>query len=76
MQRADIHTVAHLLGHVDLRMTARSQQLSPTSLADAVDRLDAISRLLHYPDVIEAQALRETSHKKKVECRNETLYIG
>lgn len=41
MQGADIHTVAQLLGHKDLRMAARYQHLSPAFLADAVARLDA-----------------------------------
>ena len=41
MNGADIHTVAQLLGHKDLRMAARYQHLSPTFLADAVARLDA-----------------------------------
>ena len=41
MQGADIHTVAQLLGHRDLRMAARYQHLSPAFLADAVARLDA-----------------------------------
>jgi integrase len=40
MQGADIHTVAQLLGHKDLRMAARYQHLSPAFLADAVARLD------------------------------------
>jgi integrase len=40
MKGADIHTVAQLLGHKDLRMAARYQHLSPTFLADAVGRLD------------------------------------
>jgi integrase len=40
MQGADIHTVAQLLGHKDLRMAARYQHLSPGFLADAVGRLD------------------------------------
>ena len=40
MQGADIHTVAQLLGHKDLRMAARYQHLSPAFLADAVGRLD------------------------------------
>lgn len=42
MQGADIHTVAQLLGHKDLRMAARYQHLSPAFLADAVGRLDAV----------------------------------
>ncbi|HTR26528.1 MAG TPA: site-specific integrase [Terriglobales bacterium] len=41
MQGADIHTVAQLLGHKDLRMAARYQHLSPAFLADAVGRLDS-----------------------------------
>jgi integrase len=40
MKGADIHTVAQLLGHKDLRMAARYQHLSPTFLADAVSSLD------------------------------------
>jgi integrase len=40
MKGADIHTVAQLLGHKDLRMAARYQHLSPTFLADAVSQLD------------------------------------
>jgi hypothetical protein len=42
MQGADIHTVALLLGHKDLRMAARYQHLSPAYLADAVRRLDLV----------------------------------
>ena len=39
-QGADIHTVAQLLGHKDLRMAARYQHLSPTYLQAAVKGLD------------------------------------
>ena len=42
MQGADIHTVAQVLGHKDLRMAARYQHLSPEFLGAAVGRLDAI----------------------------------
>jgi integrase len=42
MQGADIHTVATVLGHRDLRMAARYQHLSPEFLGAAVNRLDAI----------------------------------
>lgn len=42
MQGADIHTVAQLLGHKDLRMAARHQHRSPTFLADAAGRLDTV----------------------------------
>jgi len=40
MKGADIHTVALLLEHKDLRMAARYQHLSPAFLAEAVSRLD------------------------------------
>jgi len=42
MQGADIHTVAQVLGHKDVRMAARYQHLSPEYLGAAVGRLDAI----------------------------------
>jgi len=42
MKGADIHTVAQLLGHKDLRMAARYQHLSPVFLADAVRKLDDV----------------------------------
>jgi hypothetical protein len=40
MSGADIHTVALVLGHKDLRMAARYQHLSPTFLSGAVKLLD------------------------------------
>ena len=42
MQGADIHTVAQLLGHKDLRMAARYQHLSPAYLGEAVSKLDRV----------------------------------
>lgn len=42
MRGADIHTVALLLGHRDLRMAARYQHLSPAYLQDAVRLLDSV----------------------------------
>lgn len=42
MSGADIHTVAQLLGHKDLRMAARYQHLSPGFLSEAVGKLDAV----------------------------------
>ena len=42
MSGADIHTVAQLLGHKDLRMAARYQHLSPAYLAEAMQRLDGV----------------------------------
>lgn len=41
MAGADIHTVAQLLGHKDMRMAMRYQHLSPAFL-DAVGRLDTV----------------------------------
>ncbi len=40
MKGADIHTVALILGHKDLRMAARYRHLSPAFLSDAVKLLD------------------------------------
>jgi hypothetical protein len=40
MKGADIHTVALIMGHKDLRMAARYQHLSPAFLSDAVKLLD------------------------------------
>src|SRR5262249_12625868 len=42
MAGTDIHTVAQLLGHKDLRQAARYQHLSPAFLAEAVGKLDAV----------------------------------
>jgi integrase len=42
MEGADIHTVAQLLGHKDLRMATRYQHLSPEFLGSAVSKLDGI----------------------------------
>ena len=57
MKGADIHTVAQLLGHKDLRMAARYQHLSPSFLADAVATLDGVFGLLCYPGVTEQKSL-------------------
>jgi len=57
MQGADIHTVAQLLGHKDLRMAARYQHLSPAFLADAVGRLDTVFGELRYQDVTAQKAI-------------------
>jgi hypothetical protein len=57
MQGADIHTVAQLLGHKDLRMAARYQHLSPSFLAEAVGRLDAVFGPLRYLDVTAVKML-------------------
>jgi integrase len=57
MQGADIHTVARLLGHKDLRMAARYQHLSPAFLAEAVNRLDAVFGDLSHHSVTTPKAL-------------------
>jgi hypothetical protein len=59
MRGADIHTVALLLGHKDLRMAASYQHLSKQYLADAVGGLDAVFGDLRYQDVTEPVALIE-----------------
>lgn len=62
MQGADIHTVAQLLGHKDLRMAARYQHLSPAFLAEAVNRLDAVFGDLSHRSM-EASLLLEESRQ-------------
>lgn len=59
MQGADIHTVALLLGHKDLRMAARYQHLSPAFLSEAVGRLDSIFELGSPVEVPESPAMPE-----------------
>jgi integrase len=51
MEGADIHTVALILGHKDLRMAARYQHLSPAFMAEAVGRLDPLFGLESPPEV-------------------------
>ncbi len=55
MKGADIHTVALILGHKDLRMAARYQHLSPAFLSEAVKLLDGA-----YSESPEEDALRES----------------
>jgi integrase len=57
MKGADIHTVAQLLGHKDLRMAARYQHLSPAFLAEAVARLDDAFDLYRHHSVTAAKQL-------------------
>jgi site-specific recombinase XerD len=42
MKGADIHAVAQLLGHRDLRMAARYRHLSPAFLAETVEAAPAL----------------------------------
>ena len=53
MSGADIHTVAQLLGHKDLRMAARYQHLSPAFLQEAVGKLDAVFGSLKEANLVE-----------------------
>ena len=57
MKGADIHTVAQLLGHKDLRMAARYQHLSGQFLFDAVKRLESVFGDLCYRGVTEVSLL-------------------
>jgi hypothetical protein len=59
MSGADIHTVAQLLGHKDLRMAARYQHLNPVFLADAVGGLDRVFGEVCYQDVTSPKALTD-----------------
>ena len=59
MSGADIHTVAQLLGHKDLRMAARYQHLSPSFLAEAVGTLDAVFGTVRYQDVTAPKLLSD-----------------
>jgi integrase len=42
MKGADLHTVGQLLGHKDLRMTARYSRLNPEYLGTAASKLDEV----------------------------------
>jgi integrase len=61
MKGADIHTVAQLLGHKDLRMAARYQHLAPKFLAEAVATLDGVFDIPCYPGVTGAKQLTDGS---------------
>ena len=59
MKGADIHTVAQLLGHKDLRMAARYQHLSPAFLARGVETLDSVFEVPCYPHVTGTKQLTD-----------------
>ena len=59
MSGADIHTVAQLLGHKDLRMAARYQHLSSAFLTEAVGKLDSVFGTVRYQDVTAQNLLTE-----------------
>ena len=62
MKGADIHTVALILGHKDLRMAARYQHLSPAFLSDSVKLLDGA--------YAESPAETEAEHTEKAESES------
>lgn len=67
MKGADIHTVALILGHKDLRMAARYQHLSPTFLAGAVRLLDSAFSNVETEGVQEiSKGTDESAHKVAV----------
>ena len=59
MSGADIHTVAQLLGHKDLRMAARYQHLSSSFLTEAVGKLDSVFEAVRYQDANARNLLTE-----------------
>jgi integrase len=61
MKGADIHTVALILGHKDLRMAARYQHLSPAFLSDAVKLLDGA--YAEKPQNAEAETPKEPANE-------------
>ena len=59
MSGADIHTVALLLGHKDLRSAVRYQHLSPAFLTEAVRKLDDVFSDIRYRRVTKEKALTD-----------------
>ena len=59
MSGADIHTVALLLGHKDLRSAVRYQHLSPAFLAEAVRKLDDVFGDIRHHSVTNEKALTD-----------------
>lgn len=53
----DLHTIAVLAGHKDLRMTKRYSHLNVESLRSAVSKLDSATNVLQSDEVIDAAAL-------------------
>jgi integrase len=67
MQGADIHTVAQLLGHKDLRMASRYQHLSSSYLSNAVSGLDKVFGDLRYHSVTAVNELPEVKSVNPLE---------
>lgn len=53
----DLHTIATLVGHKDLRMTKRYAHLNVESLRNAVAQLDRATKVLQSEGLIDVQAL-------------------
>jgi integrase len=74
MSGADIHTVAQLLGHKDLRMAARYQHLSPGYLSKAVKALDQVFTDMPTMDMrkpqLPAHSLPQRYRKRRAESAN------
>ena len=59
MSGADIHSVATLLGHKDIRMTARYSHLNPAFLDETIAELDAVHDNLRCQDVANQKLLTD-----------------
>jgi len=59
MSGADIHSVATLLGHKDIRMTARYSHLNPAFLDETIAELDAVHDNLSCQDVANQKLLTD-----------------
>jgi integrase len=56
-QGVDLHTIASLVGHKDLRMTKRYAHLNVDNLREAVAKLEAITNLSQSKEIKEAKTL-------------------
>ena len=59
MTGADIHSVATLLGHKDIRMTARYSHLNPAFLGETIAKLDGVFDNLRCQDVASKKQLTD-----------------
>src|SRR5215831_7295052 len=59
MTGADIHSVATLLGHKDIRMTTRYSHLNPAFLGETIGKLDAVFDNLRCQDVANQKLLTD-----------------
>jgi len=59
MSGADIHTVAQLLGHKTIAMTARYSHLSPAFLGETIGKLDAVFDISRHQGVTSQKQMTE-----------------